>query len=263
MTQTDDVVRLLRDTLGVDLAGAYLYGSAVLGGLRPYSDIDVFAVVERPLTRGQRRRLVDGLLDLSAWPPRGTTVRPVELTVVVRGAISPWSYPPVCEFQYGEWLRESCERGDVPSPVASPDLAPLVTMVLLAGRALAGPPPGELLDAVPRADLSRAMVAGVPDLLAELDSDTRNVVLTLARIWMTLATGVVTSKDGAADWALTRLPEEHRAVLARARAVYLTGEDERRGGLLPLPGPWAAYVTKAIGELAGPLPGEPGRPGDR
>ena len=35
----------------------------------------------------------------------------------------------------------------------------------------------------------------------------------------------IRAKDEAADWALERLPNEHRAVLARARAVYL-GEAE-------------------------------------
>ncbi|MEU5001769.1 aminoglycoside adenylyltransferase family protein [Streptomyces sp. NPDC021622] len=250
MTQTEDTVHLLRETLGADLVGGYLYGSAGLGGLRPYSDIDVFAVVERPLSVRQRRRLVEALLDISAWPPRGETVRPVELTIVVRREVSPWRYPPRCEFQYGEWLREEYERGRLPSPVPSPDLAPLITMVLTAGTPLAGPPPGDVLAPVPRADLARALSAGVPELLADLAADTRNVVLTLARIWMTLTTGAITSKDAAADWAIARLPEEHRPVLAYARAVYVTGERERWGELQPLVGPWAAYVTEVIEELA-------------
>ncbi|MFF1697845.1 aminoglycoside adenylyltransferase family protein [Streptomyces sp. NPDC058257] len=251
MTQTADTVHLVRETLGADVVGIYLYGSASLGGLRPYSDIDVFAVVERPVTAGRRRRLVEGLLDLSAWPPRGDGVRPVELTIVVRHEVVPWTYPPRCEFQYGEWLRQEYERGQSPSPVPSPDLAPLITMVLLADTPLAGPPPGEVLVPVPPRDLARAIVAGVPDLRAELASDTRNVVLTLARIWMTLATGAMTSKDAAADWALARLPAVHRPVLAHARAVYVAGEEERWGELRPLVGPYVAYVVGAIEVLGG------------
>ena len=178
-------------------------------------------------------------------------MRPVELTIVVRREVAPWTYPPRCEFQYGEWLREEYERGQLPSPVLSPDLAPLITMVLLADTPLAGPPPGEVLVPVPAKDLARAIVAGVPELLAELASDTRNVVLTLARIWMTLATGAVTSKDAAADWALARIPAVHRPVLAHARAVYVTGEEERWGDLRPLVGPYAAYVAGAIEALEG------------
>lgn len=62
----------------------------------------------------------------------------------------------------------------------------------------------------------------------EIESDTRNVLLTLARIWTTLASGEILSKDAAADWALQHLPVRHRAVLARARDMYIKGEDEER-----------------------------------
>ncbi|GAA3142974.1 hypothetical protein GCM10010466_37440 [Planomonospora alba] len=102
-----------------------------------------------------------------------------------------------------------------------PDLALLITTVLTGGRALTGPPPAQVLDPVPHADPVRAGVAGVPGLLDDLEDDTRNVVLTLARVWTTLATGEIRPKD-AADWALTRLPPEHRPVLEHARELYLT-----------------------------------------
>ncbi|WPO73248.1 MULTISPECIES: aminoglycoside adenylyltransferase domain-containing protein [unclassified Streptomyces] len=79
----------------------------------------------------------------------------------------------------------------------------------------------QVLDPVPHADLIRASVAGIPDLLDDLEGDTRNVLLTLARIWTTLATGHIRSKDAAADWALAQLPPEHRPVLEHARHLYL------------------------------------------
>src|SRR5690606_33383901 len=93
--------------------------------------------------------------------------------------------PPRCELLYGEWLRSEFEQGAVPEPGPSPDLAVLVTMVHQGNAPLVGPPPGEVLDPVPPADLARAVVAGVPDLLADLEHDTRNVILTLLRIWTT------------------------------------------------------------------------------
>ncbi|MGW2230160.1 aminoglycoside adenylyltransferase family protein [Streptomyces formicae] len=251
MTQTDDVVCLVREVLEpVGLIGAYLHGSAVLGGLRPHSDIDVLAVVRHPTTASLRRALTEGLLAVSGHPDHGTPLRPVELTVVVQDDIRPWTYPPRCEFQYGEWLRDTYLRGGTPEPGPGPDLALLVTMVLAGRASLFGPAPDDVLDPVPAADLTRAMTSGVPELLAELDTDTRNVLLTLARIWTTLATGDIKSKDAAADWALERLPAEHRPVLARARAVYLGGEEERWDDLLSQVAPHAAYVVKEIEALA-------------
>ncbi len=47
------------------------------------------------------------------------------------------------------------------------------------------------------------------------------VLLTLARIWSTLSTGQIWSKDVAADWAISGLPPEHRPALSHARDLYL------------------------------------------
>jgi streptomycin 3"-adenylyltransferase len=224
--QTHHVVSLVGDVFGEDLIGAYLHGSAVLGGLRPHSDIDVLAVSRRSATGEQRRKLVDGLLDISGRRARLTPGRPVELIIVVHDEVRPWRYPPVCDFLYGEWLREDYERGEVPQPEPAPDLAALLTMVLAGDTPLLGPPPADVFDPVPRADLRRAIIAGITGLLADAADDTRNVILTFARIWVTLATGEIRSKDAAAAWALERLPAEHRPVMAHAKAIYLGHQAE-------------------------------------
>ena len=57
---------------------------------------------------------------------------------------------------------------------------------------------------------------------------------------------MIRSKDAAADWALPLLPEEHRAVLAHARDIYLGKEPEEWGDLLPRVRPHADHV---IGEI--------------
>ncbi|KGB92435.1 hypothetical protein DM43_1243 [Burkholderia cepacia] len=54
--------------------------------------------------------------------------------------------------------------------------------------------------------------------------DACNVVLALARIWYSAATGGIASKDVAATWVLERLPDARRPVVAAARAAYLDGE---------------------------------------
>jgi hypothetical protein len=63
--------------------------------------------------------------------------------------------------------------------------------------------------------------------MGNIDDDTPNGILALARIWSASATGSLHSKDTAAAWALDRLPEEPRAVLARARVIYLGDEQDR------------------------------------
>ncbi|GII96957.1 aminoglycoside adenylyltransferase family protein [Sinosporangium siamense] len=248
-SQTQSVVALVLRVFGDDVAGVYLHGSAVLGGMRPDSDVDVFAVLARRTSEEERRTLVRELLQISAYP--AGVLRPVELSIVVEGDVRPWRYPPIREFQYGEWLRDEYLRGEVPAPTPDPDLAPLITMVLLGDTPVIGPPPAQVLPEVPREDLNRALVAGVPALLDEIETDTRNVVLTLARIWTTLATGVIRSKDGAADWALDRLPAEHRPVVVRARDAYRGGGGESWDDLLPRLRPFAEHVVAEATRLAG------------
>jgi streptomycin 3"-adenylyltransferase len=250
--QLTRVVTLVRDVLGSDAIAAYLFGSAVLGGLRSESDLDVLAVSRRRTTHEEKQRIVDRLLAISGKPiPRGQWRR-VELTIVVEREVKPWHYPPNFDFQYGDWLRSEFEIGNVEPwrTTVNPDLATLITMVVLANTSLFGPPPAQMFDPVPPEDLINAMVDGIDSLLGDLQSDTRNVLLTFARIWSTLATGVIRSKDAAADWALHRLPEKHRLVLARARAIYLDQHPEHWDDIGDQLEPHVEYVIAEIRRLA-------------
>jgi predicted nucleotidyltransferase len=250
--QVEATLDALRDILAPGcVLGVYLYGSAALGSLRPDSDLDLFAVTSRPLTDAEKRGLVEKLLPISGRATRPQGWRPIELTNVVQDEVRPWRYPPRLDLQYGEWLREELLSGDpYPWPAISPDLAVLITMVLQGGRPEVGPPPARLLDPVPRGDLVRAMVDSIPELIGDLEPDTRNVLLTLARMWTTVATGEIRSKDGAAEWALTQLPEEHRPVLVRARELYVEGGYGEWDDM-PDVRSHAAFVITEIERLAG------------
>ena len=78
-----------------------------------------------------------------------------------------------------------------------------------------------MVDSVPRGDLDRALRDVIPSLMADLDDDVRNVLLTLARVWFTLETGTIAAKDVAAEWAIARLPEGRGDAVRLARAGYL------------------------------------------
>ncbi|MFF4416564.1 aminoglycoside adenylyltransferase family protein [Streptosporangium sp. NPDC001559] len=250
MNQLREIVGLVGDVLGSGVVGGYLHGSAVLGGLRPASDLDVLVVSRRSMDDRERGALLRGLLGLSGFT---AGLRPVELTVVVQSEVRPWRFPPTGDFLYGEWLRAEFTTGTVPRPEPMPDLALLITMVLAGDRPLTGPPPGRVLDPVPHADLVRASLAGLPGLLEELETDTRNVVLTLARVWSTLTTGEIRPKDAAADWALPRLPPSHRPVLEHARNLYLGhrySEETWPEDLRNQAGPYAERVLAEIDRLS-------------
>jgi len=231
--QTERALRLAQDVFGRDLLGAYEHGSAVMGGIQATSDIDILVVTGRLATLAEKRRLVDGMLAISSrFPPPGPE-RCVELTVVAREQVRPWRYPPSFDLQYGEWLRQRFEGGDslALQAAVNPDLTVLLAIVLLGNQPLVGPPPAALLDPVLLDDCVRAMVDDIDVFMDEFEGDTRNLLLRLARIWQTVATGVIDRKDRAAEWAQERLPPAHRPLMERARANYLGLQPDAWSGL--------------------------------
>ena len=211
----------------------------------------MLVVGARRTTEDERAGLIRGLLPLSGTRAASGPARSLELTVVARPDVVPWRYPPRMDFQYGDWLRGEFERGDLaPWEASNPDLAVLLTTASQHHRTLFGPPPRQLLGPVPSSDLRRSMVDGLPGLIGDLDGDEANVLLTLARIWVTLETGEIVAKDAAADWALARLPDGNRRALERARAVYLGEASDTWDDLRPRVTRDAEVVMAAIERLS-------------
>ena len=102
--------------------GVYLYGSAVSGGLRPDSDVDILLLTERSLSGSERASLTELLMRVSAWKGHAETVpdaaegRPLELTSIVVDDRGQWPDPPAHDFQFGEWLRAEILTGREWSP---------------------------------------------------------------------------------------------------------------------------------------------------
>jgi len=236
----------VRDTLGADLRGLYLFGSAVTGGLRRSSDLDLLALVAIPAEASVYRDLARRLLTVSSWCSRERSGRPVELTVLALADISPWRYPARKQFQFGEWLRPELERGEVPPPAEDPDLAIILESARTSSHALHGPPLAGLTDPIPEADLRCAMADTLPQLMQGFPGDERNVILTLARIWATVRSGDIVPKDEAAARMLEHIDPEHHFTLDFARRAYLgeVKEDWR-----PLKQSAKAFVEYAHGEI--------------
>ena len=229
MTRVPDealaALEALASALGRAPVAAILSGSAVAGGLRPLSDVDLLVVVEDPPDAAVRGRLAAALMAVSGRYGADVPPRPLDVTLVVRGDVVPWRYPPTRAFAYGEWLRAAYEAGAGPAPGPNPDLAIALAQARAIGVALLGPPAWELLDPVPEADLCRALRDALPALLADLHGDERNVLLTLARMWHTAATGAFVPTDAAAAWAAAQLPADLAAWLELAGRAYV-GEIE-------------------------------------
>jgi predicted nucleotidyltransferase len=225
--QLKDSLELLKMILGPDLLGVYLYGSSLLGGLQKYSDIDLFVVTNRATTSEEKTRLVASLLQISGIYMKSSKL-PIEMTLVEKSAINPWKYPPFFDFQYGDWLRTSFEKGIIEpwQTYEMPDLALIVTQVLLKSQTLWGLEPEQLLVPVPYHDFMKAMLHDLNRLASDLEHDTRNVLLTYARIWSTLETNAIRSKPAAADWVMNHLPKIYQPVMKRAKSICIGVENE-------------------------------------
>ncbi len=107
--QVDNCVKLVKNILGKDLLGVYLYGSALMGGLYKFSDIDLFAISNRATTHQEKEQLEKALLKTSGVYAVSKDLKPIELTIVVKSEINPWKYPPKFDFMYGDWMRKDFE----------------------------------------------------------------------------------------------------------------------------------------------------------
>ena len=97
---------------------------------------------------------------------------------------------------------------------------------LLSGKTLCGEAAAQVLDPIPSENIRRIMVSEIDDLIPELQDDTRNVLLTLVRIWDTLVTNEIKSKQDAATWAIDKLPDKFKPTLEHALAVRVGKEEE-------------------------------------
>ncbi len=239
-------LKIIEELIDSILVGAYLYGSAVMEGLRINSDVDILVVTNHNLSERTRRDLTDRLMLISGKIGNTNAIRPLEVTIINQKDIVPWHFPSKYDFMYGEWLREEFEKGEIPRPTYDPDLAILLAQVRKNSINLSGPKATEILEPVPMTDIRRAIKESLPRLIADIKGDERNVILTLARMWLTASTGEISSKDLAAEWAIPQLSNEHAALLDLARKAYRGEYADKWEGLESEVASLVNYMKKSI-----------------
>lgn len=230
MRDVDDVIAPILSHLKEhdpgEVLGFYLYGSATTTGLRPDSDLDCLVLTSRSLTSAERAEWVSLLLPLSGWSGHRQSFteaagrRPVELTSLVVSDLTALGVHPTCDFQYGEWNREHLVQGELPQPTPDPDVVSIIATAHSSHRRLLGSDLDALVPPPSARTLREATLLALPDLLAGIAGDERNVLLTLARMLVTLETHRIASKDEAADLIAPTLSPADRALLEKARDGY-------------------------------------------
>ena len=218
--QITEIITLAKKLFTEDLLGVYLYGSSVLGGLRPNSDLDLLILIKTRLSREMRKTLTRRLLEISGKVGCADK-RTMEVTVLCHKDLVSWHFPPRYEYMYGEWLRTEIEAGMIPSAENDPDLAILLWQACTYGISLIGKHIESMLPSIPFQDIRNAIRDSLPSLISNIIQDERNVLLTLCRMWYTLATGTICSKDAAARWVIPRLPQDYVSLVDMAEKAYL------------------------------------------
>lgn len=220
--QLQAALALVQKILSLDVQALYLHGSAVAGGLRPQSDLDILAIVDAPLSDEQRQDLIAALLSISApHPATPDGPRCIELVVCRLADLQRNEHPAKVEFIYGEWLRDAFREGYLSDAAADPEYTLLLAQARQQAQLLWGRDVLADVPVTPIEHIRQAMRDGVEPLYEGLRGDERNVLLTLARMWRTGVHGDFVTKEQAAEWAIPRLSAELAKTLEYARLAYV------------------------------------------
>lgn len=214
----DSLTEGLRESLGNELVGAYLFGSAAGGDFDRESDVDVVVVTADKISNEtfEALKAMHGrIAAIDSW-----CATQLEVSYIPRSAIRRYDPPAV--------LHPRLDRGKGETlHTMSHDADWVVQRYLVRERGitLLGPPPNTLIDPVSPADLRRAM----RELLAEwfvpqIENPplvrTRGyqsfLVLSTCRILYTLEHGDVVSKRAAARWGEQTLDARWRPLIEGA-----------------------------------------------
>lgn len=220
----------------VAVVGAYVHGSAALGGFVPgLSDVDLLFVVdgeiEDPVALG--REIADAAIPC---PGRG-----VELSVVTHAAAAsntePWPFVVHVATGSGDARIVSGATID-----GDPDLLMHSAVTLAGGGAIVGPQPAEVFGEPHRDDV----LAYLADELASAvggESETY-AVLNACRAWQYVETGEIVSKVSGGSWAKTH--GGPMLVIGRALSAQMGLLDDR-----PVT-PEAARFVRSVIDRIGP-----------
>jgi hypothetical protein len=241
------LVRVLRAQLGENLTGAYLHGSAVLGGWHPdRSDIDVLSVCAAPVAADALERLAAALSVRSLPCP---VARGLEFGLVTAESAA----APCAEPRFELDLTTSAGDGDKATPghgrAGHADYLMHFAVCRAAGRALSGPPSPEVFGEAPAVLLDEAFRGELAWAAGHAPPAYR--VLNACRAWCYAAERRLVSKAEGGEWASERgvAAEAIRAALAEQAGAPKRPIDSAA---------IAALTARATAELAGAARYPPG-----
>ena len=221
------IAGMLGDLLGERLTALYVYGSLAAGSFRrERSDVNLLAVVSRPLDAVERESVARLLLRLSdERPMRGG----IDVDVVAQAHAAAFRHPFPFEVHYDERMHEPIRRRRVAYAAdrSSLELASRIAAARERGVTLVGPPVTSVFAPVPW----YAYIAGLESELrsgrAIVEKSPAEAVLQACRVLMGATSPRMNApgKDEAAAWAMENVPRIYRSTINDALALYLGNKD--------------------------------------
>jgi predicted nucleotidyltransferase len=196
----------VRDLLGANLRGLYVYGSLAFDCYNPArSDVDVLVVTKRRMAPETRRALSSVLHRLDR-------VARLEISFLSRADLEPWRCP--CPFDYH--FSGTTEKHDG----AGTYFASEIPNARARGVAIYGPPPEDVLPAVPEADFWDSLVRDIRWARDRIDEIPVYAVLNCCRTLAFAREHVILSKAEGGEWGMRELPEQFRPLAESALSAY-------------------------------------------
>lgn len=261
--QLNKLLNELRVILSDDLTGVYLHGSLAMGCFNPNcSDIDLLAVVNKPLSVETRRHLAESLLRQSGDP------FPLEISVIGKEENLRWRHPAPYEFHFSEDWRIRMTRDLATDewkqwhhePQYDDDLAAHITVTHCRGITLFGEDASATLPEVPKRDYVASLLSDVEWAIERLDKNPIYAVLNLCRVLGYLRTGQILSKAEGATGTLecatgtliNTMPDRLQNIVRIAHSYY-TGNTPKPVFETETLEAYVDWMKTQIEEEAGPL----------
>lgn len=217
--------QMCRECFGENLTGVYLHGSLAMGCFNPNkSDIDLMLVVEQEPTDEEKLTFMKQIVAINAEAP----AKGLELSIVTRGAMSPFLYPTPFVLHFSpmhlDWFEQNPMGYVARMKGDDPDLAAHCTILRKYGKALYGAPIPEVFGEVPKAAYLDSIWQDVEGAEGDILRDPLYITLNLCRVLAYARDGLVLSKQEGGQWGLAHLPKMHHPLIRQALECYASDE---------------------------------------
>ena len=223
-------VEAARQTIGDNLLGVYLHGSAAMGCFNPKSsDLDLLLGVREGLDDSSKRRFMDKVVSLHEEFVRetGSSHAGIEMSIVLQKDCNPFVYPTPFDLHFSamhlKWYKDNPGDYILKMKGTDEDLAAHITITRARGRCLFGLPIEEFFGEVPAVNYFDSIRSDVENAVDEITRNTNYLILNLARVLAFKKDGLVLSKLEGGQWALKNIPDEYHGVIKTALAEYESG----------------------------------------